>query len=380
MIKGKLVQPKVNIDKPTINYRKLDALNYSMIKLFDNEPIKFYEEYKLGKKRRQKKNTGMIIGDLVDFYLLECRGDEMEFMNKLDEKFILYEGTKGSGQVFILADYIFEEAENCINEKGEVTCDFETMFETAYNRIQADGKYKGKTSSKVLEDFYDNGKAYYDKMLDNIGKTVVEASLVDKARGVAERLKTDLFTKHIFKYYHDIEYFTHFIIEWKYPLPFKNYPCKSEIDILVVDHNNKTIQPIDLKTTYDNESFDYAYIKNGYYLQNAFYVMAVKEWAKLNQMEDFIVKPMLFVVGDTSSNNRRPLIFNTSENDITKGMEGFSIKGNYYKGIHELVTDIVWAEEQDIWNCSRDAYGKNGILELNISYDNNIIDFNSPDN
>lgn len=124
MIKGKQIQPRLIIDKPSVNYRKLDALNQSMLKVFDSEPIRFYEEYKLGKKRRQKKNVGMIIGDLVDFYLLECKGDELEFMNRLEEKFVLFEGNKGSGQVFILADYIFEEAENCLDDKGEVTCNF----------------------------------------------------------------------------------------------------------------------------------------------------------------------------------------------------------------------------------------------------------------
>ena len=88
MIKGKKIQPKVIIDKPNVNYRKLDALNQSMIKLFDSDPVKFYEEFKLGRKRRDKKNVSLIIGDLVDFYLLSCRGDELEFNNRLDEKFV----------------------------------------------------------------------------------------------------------------------------------------------------------------------------------------------------------------------------------------------------------------------------------------------------
>lgn len=370
MIKGKQIQPRLIIDKPSVNYRKLDALNQSMLKVFDSEPIRFYEEYKLGKKRRQKKNVGMIIGDLVDFYLLECKGDELEFMNRLEEKFVLYEGSKGTGQVFILADYIFEEAENCLDEKGEVTCKFLTMFEMAFNKIKVEGKYKGKDLEKALEDFHENGKDYYQKMLDNIGKTVVEASLVDKAKRVADNMTNDSFTKDIFKPHDELEYLTHFAIEWKYPLPLgKAYPCKSELDILVVDHENKVIRPMDLKTTYDNESFDYMYIKNGYYLQNAFYVKAAEEWAKVNNLSDYIVMPMVFIVGDTSASNRRPLIFETSSMDVEKGMYGFTLKGIYHKGVDELVNDIVWAEEQDIWNCSRDAYGKNGRLQLNIQYD-----------
>lgn len=371
MIKGKQTKPKFFSEKSTVNYRKLDALNQSMIKLFDKDPIKFYDEFKMGKARKQKKTTALIIGDIADFYLLACKGDELEFQNRLEEKFVLYEGHMGSGQVFTLADYIFEEAESCMNEKGEVTCDFNTMFTTAFIKLQSEGvKYKGKTEDKALEDFYLNGKSYYDKLMENIGKTVVEASLVDKAKGVAERLMTDSFTNHIFKGREDVEFLTHFAIEWFYTLEFdKGFKCKSEIDILIVDHDHKIIQPMDLKTTYDNEAFDYNYIKNGYYIQNAFYVKAVEEWAKTNNLEDYEVKPMTFIVGDTSSNNRRPLLFTTNNNDLEKGMQGFSLRGVYYKGVEELIRDILWAEEQDIWNCSRDAYGKNGKLELNINYD-----------
>jgi len=126
---------------------------------------------------------------------------------------------------------------------------------------------------------------------------------------------------------------------------------------------------MDLKTTYDNESFDYMYIKNAYYLQNAFYVRAVEEWAKTSGLDGYEVRPMKFVVGDTSANNRRPLIYETSNMDVENGLHGFSLRGTYYKGVDELINDIVWAEEQDIWNCSRDAYGNNGKMKLNIQYD-----------
>src|SRR5882672_2586510 len=124
MIKGKQVQPRTFSEKPNVNYRKLDALNQSMLKVFDSDPVKFFEEFKLGKPRKQKKNVSFMIGDLVDFYLLECKGDEQELTNRFDEKFALFSGTKGSGQVFVLADYLFEETEASLNEKGEITISF----------------------------------------------------------------------------------------------------------------------------------------------------------------------------------------------------------------------------------------------------------------
>lgn len=369
MIKGKQVQPKVFNEKSDVNYRKLDALNQSMLKLFDSDPVKFYEEFKQGKKRKEKKNTSIIIGDIVDFYLLSCRGDDKEFEGKLDEKFVLFNGVRGTGQVFVLADYLFEETENCLNERGEITCSFETRFNEAVRRIRAEDKYKGKDDEKILEDFNKNGLEYFKTRMDSIGKTVVDISLIDKAKTVAKNIINDDFTKDIFKNHDDMELLTHFPIEWKYDTGSKFIPCKSELDILSIDHERRVIQPMDLKTTYDNESFDYMYIKNSYYLQNAFYHLAVKFWANENEMKDYEIKPMKFIVGDTSSNNRRPLIYSTSMIDVQKGLNGFSLKGTNYRGVINLIEDIVWAEYNNEWTCSKEAFEKKGKMNLNIAYD-----------
>lgn len=371
MIKGKQIQPKAFVDKPVMNYRKLDALNQSMLKIFDNDPVKFYNQFKLGKTGRDKKNTALIIGDLVDFYVLACKGDETEFNDRFDEKFALFNGAKGTGQVFVLADYLFEETENCLNEQGMITCSFETRFSAAVNRIKNDTtpKYKGKDEEAILKDFNENGRTYFDMLLENIGKTVVDVSLLDKARSVGNKLLNDPFTSHLFRH-DERDYFTHFPIEWRYELgETKSILCKSEVDMLIIDHEHRVIQPMDLKTTYDNESFDFMYIKNSYYLQNAFYDKAVKVWAAENDMGDFTVLPMQFVVGDTSSNNRRPLIYSTSSKDIVNGMYGFDLRGTHYRGVHELVMDIAWAEENDIWNCSREAFDNKGRMKLKIDYD-----------
>lgn len=378
MIKGKQVQPKALIDKPNINYRKLDALNQSMLKVFDSDPVKFFEEFKMGKKRKEKKNVALMIGDLVDFYLLECRGDEAEFDTRFDEKFALYSGVKGSGQVFLLADYLFEETENCVNDVGEMTCSFETRFAEAVKRVRAEDKYKGKSDDKILEDFLANGKDYFDTRMDAIGKTVVDVSIVDKAKLVAKGLKKDSFTRDIFAHMGDHEFegtddhesVTHFPIEFKFRLSDDRFiACKAEVDMMQVDHEHKIIQPMDLKTTYDNESFDYMYIKNGYYLQNAFYVLAVEDWARENGMKDYKVLPMKFVVGDTSSNNRRPLIYSTSQLDVTSGIVGFRLRGNWYRGVSDLIEDIAWAEENDEWTCSREAFDNKGKMRLNVEYE-----------
>lgn len=372
MVKGEVKKEVYFADKPTVNYRKLDALNQSMIALFDSNPVQFFEQFKLGKPRKKSKDsTSMDIGNLVDFYILECKGNEEEFQNRFDEQFALLEGSKGSGQVFELADKLFDITIQSLNEKNEITSSFTTRFEAAFAMMQAAEKYKGKTLEKGLEDFKKNGEEYYEKKLANVGKAIVDASLVEKAKAVANNILKDEFTSDVFEDGNEtVEKLVKFPIEWTYLcVTGKEIPCKSEIDILHIDHEKKIIYIKDLKTTYDNESFEYSYIKNNYYLQAAFYYLAVEFWAKQEGLEDYSIIPMEFIVGDTSSNNRRPIVYPTTMKDVAAGLNGFFIRGTYYRGIRELVEEISWAEDNDIWNCSKQVFDNQGIIPLTIKYD-----------
>lgn len=369
MIQGKAIKPHGEILRKEVNYRALDGLNCSMIKLFDNDPVKFFEQFKLGRKRRDEKTTSLMIGDLVDFYLLDCRGDWEELNQRFDEKFALFEGVKGTGQVFVLADELFKITMENTDENGVVQRSFETLFADAFRKVQQDGKYKGGTEEKGLADFDKNGKAYYDSLLENIGKTVIDVSLLEKAKKVADLLKEDEYTAELFGE-DEMENFPKFTIEWKYVTKAgKEIDCKSELDLLKIDHAKKIIYPKDLKTTFDNENFEYGYLKYRYDLQAAFYFLAVKYWALKEGMDKYSVMPMEFIVGDTSANNRRPIRYRLSMDDISKGLGGFSINGKHYKGIQQLIEEISWAEDTGNWNVSKDVFDNQGILKLGLKYD-----------
>lgn len=371
MIKGKVIVQRDTINRPQVNYRELGALNVSMIKLFDTDPVKFFETFKLGKKKKAVKNVSTKIGDLVDFYLLDCKGDESEFDLRVDEKFALFEENKGSGQAFILADELFEIAQENTDENGVIMLKFESMFSDALKKVQANGKYSGKTEEKALEDFEKKALSYYDFLIENADKVVVDESLINKAKKVGNLLKDDEFTADLFNDDDaNIENFPKFVIEWKYTTKSgKVIDCKSEVDLIKVDHKNKIIYPKDLKTTYDNENFEYTYLKFRYDLQAAFYTLAIKYWANEEGLNEYIVKPFEFIVGDTSANNRRPVRYQLDIKDVYAGLDGFTLRGNEYKGIHQLIEDISWAEDTDNWNVSKQVIDAKGILKLNLKYE-----------
>lgn len=375
MIKGKQSKEMYSIIRPDVNYRELKSLNASMIKLFDSDPVKFYEQFKLGKKRKeQKSNTSLIIGDLVDFYILECKGDFEEFEKRFDEKFSLNTGNKSTGQNALLAEILFEITVENTNDEGEVIVEFATMFKEAVSKIQAMGKFSGKDEDKILTEFNEKGYDYYKTLVDNANKTVVpDVSILDKAVAVAKSIIDDSFTLDLFQENEYTEHFYKFPIEWVYETPEgRKIDCKSEIDMMIVDHNSKTIYLKDLKTTYDNEVFEYGYLKNQYYLQACFYHLALEYWKNQEGMSDYTIDNMEFIVGDTSANNRRPIIYRCTDKDIEAGLNGFQFKSNKYRGIHELISDIIWAENNSIWNCSKEVYEKSGKLCINIIYDEPI--------
>lgn len=353
---------------PSVNYRKITALNCSMIKLFDSDPVKFFEQFKMGKRRKEEaKKTSLIIGDIVDFYLLDCKGSEEIFNNRFEEKFALFDGVKGSGQVFTLADELFKISMDDLDESGRIATELDFRFAEALRRVQLLGKYKGASVDKARKDFDENGVDYFMSLVDNIGKTVVDVSLLDKSKKIVEQLISDSFTKHLFE--DDMEFLPKFPIEWRYKMGMKSFPCKSEVDFIQIDHKHKFIYPRDLKTTYDNEEFDFTYIKFQYYLQAAFYHLAVSYWAKENGLEDYKVEPMTFVVADTSSNGRRPIIYRLTQDDLNRGLNGFSLQGRKYRGVHELMEEINWAEDNNIWNASKKVIQNNGIMKLGLRYD-----------
>jgi hypothetical protein len=128
---------------------------------------------------------------------------------------------------------------------------------------------------------------------------------------------------------------------------------------MILDDVNMIIQPYDLKTTYDNEEFDYGYLKNSYYLQQAYYTIGLQQ-----VFPGYEILPFKFVVADTSANNRRPLVYELDRNHFEQGMKGFTYNNYKYRGIEELVSAISWANENGIWNVSKENHDSNGKVKL----------------
>lgn len=363
-VKGELKTHRDWIESPKdLNYRKLGGLNYSMIVKYDKSPADFVDEFILGNPRKDDSDTvATIIGNIVDDILFTHRGSVADFDSAFDDRYALYSGGEvGSGQVFQLADELFEIS------KREPDASFESRFLQAFETLQRRQKYKKKTLEYAMKDFEDNAVEYFQTKMENQGKIVVSVGLLGKSQRIAIEAMEHPFTKDLLNFDVGDEEFERLT---KFPITFTyeeegvgKIEGKCEVDMLDVDHKKKMIFPYDGKTTYDNTQFPYNYLKNSYYIQQAWYTKGIKAWAKDNGMEGYVIAPYEFIVAD-SAGWRWPLRYKLNDQHLMQGIAGFVIGGRVYKGISELVSDIIWSAESGNWGVRRSDFLKKGIINL----------------
>lgn len=349
-------------------YRKINKLSASDIKLFEKDRNKFYRTKILGERQEDLTSSAIVLGTLVDFILSECRGSLDEFDRRFDEKFKLLSVKKGSGQMFLLVDELFKLTLRDMDEEGNITSSFSTRFEEAFDKIQSQDKFKGKKVEWALEQFRNSDEEiYFQECLSSIGKYVVDQSMLEKAKSVVERVIQDENINWLFNGAQELDNLGKTVIEFEY----LGMECKCEIDDLSIDHLNKKIIITEIKTSYDIEdSFEYTYLKRRYDLAASFYWIAVNQEFRENQgLNDYDIE-FQFLAVDTSKEKLRPLIYKLSKIDIDNSINGFTLKtGHYYKGLIELINEIKWCNEQSQWSISKIAYENNSILNLEINYD-----------
>jgi len=345
-------------------YRKIDALSASDIKLFAKDRISFYHQKVLGEKRKEKTSDSLVLGTLIDYCLSDCKGSWQEFEQNFDDKFILLSVKKGTGQLFLLADLLYEYTLRDMDEEGNITSSFSIRFEEAFDKLQKEDKFKGKKVEWALEQFKDSdAETYFSENLKAIDKLAVDSWMLDKCKFIVENVLIDDNVKHLFEEQKNVDNFGKYVVEWEY----KGLKAKSELDNLTIDHNTKEIIITEIKSTWDSEDFERTYLKLRYDLAAIYYYRAI-EYAFQN-LQHYTIK-FQFLVVDTSPQGLRSLIYKVSDIDLANAEFGFRTKsGYYYKGLNELVDEILWCQETQNWRISKFAYEQKSILNLDINYE-----------
>jgi len=289
-------------------------------------------EYKL-------ESDALTLGSIVDIMLTEP--------DNLYEIYVVNEYTKPTGQLGEYIDAIF---------KG-------FSEEEAYNIAG----FKQKKIDAVKELFKsDECQNYYKFLLSSKDKKVISKEEYDKANKIVTSLLTNRFTS---KYFNcdDTECLTQLELYWKY----KDFDCRSRLDIVKINHKDKTILPIDVKTSGKSTyNFLESIIRFRYDLQASFYTEAL-QWYIDNKEEykGYKLLPFLFIVEHTDYPGL-PLIYECTEKDIYCGKFGGTTKtGVRLKGFDELIEDLKWYYAYDSWDYTREVIENRGVVKINLFND-----------
>lgn len=157
----------------------------------------------------------------------------------------------------------------------------------------------------------------------------------------------------LFKYPETFEVHNEFHINWEYPnaSTLGDLPCKSLLDRVMIDHTNKKIILVDIKTTADVYNFKHSVEEFDYCRQLAYYWLAIhwyfKNELKLN-IEEYEYETYIIAVQSHDGYEVRVFKFNP------KTVEERLVAIDY------AIKRIAWHKDNNLWDHMKEYYDEDG--------------------
>ena len=342
--------------KTEAQYRAVVMDSSSSLKDFSQDRKKYYKKYILGDKVEDKDSSAANMGRIVETLLMEP--------HLFDDKFYMSSCTSTpTGLMLDFVEALYKCTELATNEEGKVVIDFSELSLEAYHISGFKIKYEAVMSKFVGSE----AEIYYNEIrrvrANNL--TVVNTTEIAVAERIVERLKTNSTTGPIVNLVNSSRY------EVIDQMQVEGYTIdghlfKSMLDKVIIDHDEKSIQPYDLKCTWSVENF-----YEEYYLYRRAYIQAyLYFYAMLHLVKDedspyhgYTVNFLQFIVCD-STNYYQPLIYTLDRSDMLDAYTGFVHKGRTYPGVGDLIAALTWCVETDTWDISHKNYLSNGVVNI----------------
>ena len=342
------------LPKNTDAYYSNKRISQSQLKLLLYNPKLFLEEEQPELYFEEKKH--FVIGGAVDTLLTQP-----ETFN--DKYYVSSVEKKPSDTVKSIIHQVYD---NASKEDLENSTEFEDYtVEILQSCIEHDYclTFKNGTRvNKVLE-----FKDYWNELIDSKGKIMLSLEESD----IVTKVVKDINSSPLAKYFKPKEAPKGIDIQLQMPILFDidDIGCKALLDIVVFDHNNKTITPIDLKTMSGNIlDFPKSVKLRGYSIQAAWYTEALRQMCKNIAMADYKIENFCFIVASTTE-DQLPVLFQCTDKLLEEGKFGRDevtiegIKFNRVKGYLDLIDDYKWYIEHG-FHQHRDLSGNFVKLEI----------------
>lgn len=342
--------------KTEANYRAIQTDSSSSLKDFSMDRKKYYKKYVLRETVEEKENQAVTIGKLVETLLLEPE--------QFDNRFYMSAcANPPTGLMLEFVEALYRCTKEATDDFGIVTRSFEELTKDAY----IESGFKIKIEQVVGKFLGSDAEIYYNEIrkVRSQNLIVVNTNDINNAEKIVHELRNNAVTKDVLNLVSDVRYtvLNQFQIDEYFVC---NHAFKSMIDIVIIDHEQMTITPYDLKCTWSVENFC-----EEYYLYRRAYIQAYLYW---KAMESFVINPKSkwygyvvnftrFIVCD-STNYYNPLIYQLTNKDVNDAYFGFEHKGRRYPGVEETIMDLDWALKEGVWNISRRNYENGGVVNI----------------
>jgi hypothetical protein len=322
-------------------YRNAEGISRSLLSDFDDHPMNIKEP------RERVESNAFRIGSAFDALMFQS-ADEW------NERYYVATTTPPTGMMESMVAA-------AINIKLADPFGDVDVAELAFEASDYKPSYK-KTALKQFETFED----YINERCENDGKVCISQEEYEMMSRMKMSCLSDSSAKRFFvKDAHPDH-------ELKFQVPVfweqGGVTCKALLDMVLVDHAEKKIYPVDLKTTSSSVYyFASSFIKYKYYLQASMYTAAIEELFINEISEGYTVENFKFVVVSTTGRND-VLTYTVSDEDLQAGDYGYTdLYGNYHRGWITLLEDLSWHYEHDLWKHPRNVYAHQNDMPLNCT-------------
>lgn len=222
-------------------------------------------------------------------------------------------------------------------------------YEAAYNNNKS--KEKKIQEAKELVELYQN---YIEYFRNKDSKKVISFADLNVLKAIKKNMEDHKKANELlFNYPETFEVHNEFHINWEYPnaSTLGDLPCKSLLDRVMIDHTNKKIILVDIKTTADVYNFKHSVEEFDYCRQLAYYWLAIhwyfKNELKLN-IEEYEYETYIVAVQSHDGYEVRVFKFNS------KAIEERLVTIDY------AIKRIAWHKNNNLWDHMKEYYDEDG--------------------
>ena len=211
----------------------------------------------------------------------------------------------------------------------------------------------------------ENCKPYFNTLVIAEGKTVVTSQDVEDARRCVQALKTNEFTAFYFATDDPFDTKYQRFYQLKFRGNHKGVAYKCMADLILVDHEKKTIQPVDLKTSGHNEwEFPKSFQSWRYDIQARLYWRLIVANVKNDpDYKDYKVLPYKFIV--VNRKNCKPMVWDFPLTEASGQLEILTPSGYH----------IIWRDPYDIGNELRQYIDENPMYPMGTKESQDIVNW-----